>query len=752
MKMESEIIMKNKNWKGKFWVKLLALMVASVTFPGTILGFTGFIFCISLQENYEGDRSDIRQEMTTSVVENYGMSLLNQLSDEDADQEEVLKQLSGRELFYKVEEISFKAKEGLATGEGVVGETMTLYDTTEGVEKGQKGITVSKNKESYGQCTTNSFWQMATHGTYTVDDGEEYSLAQEEGKDVLYRISYNESTTDEADYYIVPGEYTFYRITLFPDEGKNEQLAVSAVQRAVGGLNHGRTIDDLTFIDLLRIMPKMDKMLNYWNFEDDTPDYLWVPYLAMGMYHAVDKMYTPLLVVSLILFAISFGILMTVSGHREEDDEIHTRFIDRVPYVIYFGIVATGVALGASGNIGLIYLWYSGSIDFYQLLTLSISLGMLWTMLGLAFCMSTATRIKTKEFMRYTLLGYIWRPIKNMFSSMKDFYKEKTRFGVRLAIFLLILFIVEAIGISATLYSEAIFVLFFLYKIVETFVIYYLAIILQRLYDGGQRVASGNYHEPIDTTKMPGALKAHGEDINRMGEGIALAVEEQMKSERMKTELITNVSHDIKTPLTSIINYVDLMKKEEVDNEKVQEYIEVLDRQSARLKKLIVDLIDASKASTGNVEVNLETCDLAVMVSQAVGEYEDKFKEHGLDVVINVAEGPTSILADGRHLWRVLDNVTSNINKYAQDNTRVYVDIQPGLHHTKVIFKNISKYQLNITSEELMERFVRGDSSRNTDGHGLGLSIAQSLSELMGGGLELEIDGDLFKAIVTLKR
>ena len=305
--------------------------------------------------------------------------------------------------------------------------------------------------------------------------------------------------------------------------------------------------------------------------------------------------------------------------------------------------------------------------------------------------------------------------------------------------------------LATGIYGAGVF-LFFLYKIAETALIFYLVLMAKKLKDGGKRVASGNYNEPIDTTHMIAPMREPGEDINHVGEGIAIAVAEQMKSERFKTELITNVSHDIKTPLTSIINYVDLIKKEGISEEKVREYVEVLDRQSARLKKLIEDLLEASKASTGNVEMHMEACDAAVMISQVVGEYQDKLQAQDIEIVVNEAKNPANLMADGRHLWRVFDNIMSNICKYTQDHTRVYVNVEDAGDQVRMIFKNISKYPLNISSDELMERFVRGDASRNTEGHGLGLSIASSLTALMDGQLTIDIDGDLFKITVAMKK
>jgi signal transduction histidine kinase len=225
-------------------------------------------------------------------------------------------------------------------------------------------------------------------------------------------------------------------------------------------------------------------------------------------------------------------------------------------------------------------------------------------------------------------------------------------------------------------------------------------------------------------------------------------VNEKMRSERFKTELITNVSHDIKTPLTSIINYVDLIKKEEIGNETARQYIEVLDRQSGRLKKLVEDLVEASKASSGSLSVELVPCDVTVLLTQTLGEFEDKLNKRGLTPVVNTPEQPLRILADGRHLWRIFDNLMGNICKYALYGTRVYIDVKNEQGRAVITFRNISENQLNVSADELMERFVRGDKSRNTEGSGLGLSIAKSLAELQGGVMELNVDGDLVKASV----
>lgn len=273
----------------------------------------------------------------------------------------------------------------------------------------------------------------------------------------------------------------------------------------------------------------------------------------------------------------------------------------------------------------------------------------------------------------------------------------------------------------------------------------------QELYKCAKEMAEGNLDRKADTSKMFWVFRAHGEHLNQISDGMSKAVEARMKSEHLKTELITNVSHDIKTPLTSIINYVDLLQKDDMDEKTRQEYIEVLSRQSARLKKLIEDLVEASKASTGNIQINWAEIDANMLLEQAVAEYEDKLANAGLKVVFTRSEVPAVIRADGQHLWRVFDNLLANISKYAMPGTRVYASVIHETGSVRIEFKNISREALNVSSDELMERFVRGDSSRNTEGSGLGLSIANSLCTLMRADFKLSIDGDLFKAVIEFK-
>ena len=264
---------------------------------------------------------------------------------------------------------------------------------------------------------------------------------------------------------------------------------------------------------------------------------------------------------------------------------------------------------------------------------------------------------------------------------------------------------------------------------------------------GARHMAQGNLNYQIDTRYLYGCFKEFAVQLNSLAGAAQVAAERQMKSERMKTELITNVSHDIKTPLTSIINYVDLMKKPHSEEDH-DAYLDVLDRQSQRLKKLIDDLMDMSKASSGNVTIEVGPVDVVEAVNQALGEFADKLARANLTPVFRHPDFPVIMQADGRLVWRVLSNLLNNAVKYALPDTRLYIDLMVLQGNAVLAIKNISRDQLNMDAEELMERFVRGDTSRNTEGSGLGLNIAKSLVELQKGQMHLMVDGDLFK--VTL--
>ena len=274
----------------------------------------------------------------------------------------------------------------------------------------------------------------------------------------------------------------------------------------------------------------------------------------------------------------------------------------------------------------------------------------------------------------------------------------------------------------------------------------------QEIVEGIETIAGGALEHQVDTDRLHGNNLTLANSVNSIGKGIKEAVETSMKDERMKADLITNVSHDIKTPLTSIINYVDLIKREEVDNERIRGYIKVLDEKSQRLKQLTDDLVEASKISSGNINLHFEKIDLTELMNQTLGEFSEKFEQKRLTAVMNVNVKKAVIEADSRRIWRVIENLFNNIFKYALEGTRVYLTIdgapaQDG--HIELSVKNISALALNCNPDELTERFIRGDESRTTEGSGLGLSIAKNLTEAQGGTFEIRLDGDLFKVVMT---
>lgn len=446
--------------------------------------------------------------------------------------------------------------------------------------------------------------------------------------------------------------------------------------------------------------------------------------------------------VSFIIGAAAFVFLMCAAGHRNGTDEIVTTVWDH----LWLDVFAVGAVLAE------VFVFYVAAIflidvdvaylPFILFVTAVATLCMGWLLL--LFLLSFSVRVKLGKWWRHTLCYQLFRKI-GQFGRM---IWENIGFLWKVILVMLVLAFFEGIGVLMFFNSDIALLLWLLEKLVLYPLVLWYCVQLNQLKNGTEKIAGGEPGYQISTKRMTGIFKEQGEQINHISDGMTHAIEERMKSERFKTELITNVSHDIKTPLTSIINYVDLLEKEELHNETAQEYLEVLERQSSRLKKLIEDLIEASKASTGNLPVHLERLEAGIFMTQTVGEFEEKTKEAGLDLVIEKPETPVYIMADSRHFWRVIDNLMNNICKYAQSGTRVYINLEVKEAQVSITFRNTSKYPLNISSDELMERFVRGDASRNTEGSGLGLSIANSLMDLMGGTFRLYVDGDLFKVVL----
>ena len=457
-----------------------------------------------------------------------------------------------------------------------------------------------------------------------------------------------------------------------------------------------------------------------------------------------------------------FVFLMAAAGRRAPDGAVTPTWVERVPFDVYSAVML----VAGVGCLGLIFsLAEQWRMDMALGALMGVSV-VAFAAVAVLWCMSLSVRVKLKTVISscvcYKILAWCWKAFRRVLVWCKNALAalvgdvKTISFVPRVVLIVLAVLIVEFVFMVNTDVGDHLVAWFFERAVLVALGIYLVAA-MKRLLTAGREIASGNVEHRVDTARMHGALKEHGEDLNRITDGMNKAIAERVKSERFKTELITNVSHDIKTPLTSIVNYVDLLEKEEMENDTAREYLEVLSRQSARLKKLIEDLMEASKASTGNLAVNPERCDLGVMLTQTAGEYAEKLSAAGLELIVDKPEENVYIMADRQQLWRVFDNLMNNICKYSLDGTRVYLELRrvtrtsgESLHPgAAVTFRNISKTRLTVAGDELAERFVRGDSSRNTEGSGLGLSIANSLTELQGGKMTLVVDGDLFKVQLT---
>ncbi len=461
------------------------------------------------------------------------------------------------------------------------------------------------------------------------------------------------------------------------------------------------------------------------------------------------------ILLSIIFAFLLYLYLLRKAGRRNGSNEVYKNFLSKIPLEIYLlvvfviGVVPVAVAMELNS---FRYGNFSSFIATAMVTLLMIVL--IYTPLALEFSMNIAVRIKSKTlFKNMIITKAINLPINlikygcNLLSQVK--------ISIRMiVIFSLFILVDMAIIILSEPYinAEFLMIMWSIRTIVLGVVILYLIKNFQVLHRGIKNIANGNFDTQIDTKNMIWEIKKHGQYMNHINIGMEEAVNRRMKSERMKTELLTNVSHDIKTPLTSIINYTDLLGKEEIQNEKAKEYVDVLSRQSQRLKVFIDDLVEASKAATGNLDVKLAPCDLKVLIDQTKGEYEEKVKEKNLEMIAAIPKENISIMADPKLLQRVFDNLMNNIYKYSQENTRVYINVEEDNENATIILKNTSKFPLNISAEELVERFVRGDKSRNTEGSGLGLSIAKNLTNLQKGSLDIAIDGDLFKVILTFPK
>lgn len=565
---------------------------------------------------------------------------------------------------------------------------------------------------------------LVSDGTYDYSTVENGDVTEEERAQVisdLPRVFAEEFSRDAADCHLtvtvrgngeVVGTFENFELT----DGDKPLYATQ--ETFTYQLNTGNTAMVTIAADLLRTeeVPSYSYLLDMWLVE-----------------------HTALTVILTVLFAalalFFFCFLMASAGHWARHEGIHLTWLDKIPADVWLIVLLCTFFIGWEA---FYYGW--GRVFFCAALV----------PLVLLFLCAFAAQCKAGTVLRSALIAriarFLWRIVRSLFLGLWRIARNlpllwKTALVMAGVFFLEMLFVLAGYGSV-----DGIFVIM---KAVELLAALYIALNLRALQKGGEKLARGDFSSPIDTKYLIGDFKRYGQELNDVQSGLEQAVQEQMKAEHLKTELITNVSHDIKTPLTSIVNYVDLLKKEDIPSPEAREYIAVLDRQSHRLKKLTEDLVEASKASSGVLNVDLQPTDVNVLFSQIEGEYQERLAACQLTLVTQPPAPGTVIRADSRLLSRVMDNLVSNICKYALPSTRVYVVSTLSREAVTISFKNVSRDELNISPDELMERFVRGDASRHTEGSGLGLSIARSLVQLQGGRFDLAIDADLFRADIT---
>lgn len=474
-------------------------------------------------------------------------------------------------------------------------------------------------------------------------------------------------------------------------------------------------------------------------------------------YETYSKLMFPMLAGAIfgsVLWLIGMVWLTVTAGRKPEDEEIHLNGFDR-----WYTEIAAGAVIGIwlAGTIILGTLIANSSLGYsYAVVTVIVTClicgtyTMAWFLIGY---LSLVRRIKAGTLWKNSLIRKVLKWIGKCSGKLADFVRAFSRNTAEKIKVLLVggAFLFLQFLIIGCIFGGAEVFLLALMAVDVAAMIFVIrkADGLDLIMDGLKKISDGELQYKIKTDTLTGKQKVMAEYINNIGGGLDAAVENSLKKERMQTELITNVSHDLKTPLTSIINYVDLMKRENPTDPKIQEYLRILDEKSQRLKVLTEDVVEASKASTGNIKLEMNDIDFVEMVQQVIGEFEEKFQEKNLTMMVHFTDEPSIIYADGQRMWRVLENVFGNVVKYAMEGTRVYAEISNRNKKVTFSLKNISAQPLNISADELTERFIRGDVARNTEGSGLGLSIAKSLTELQGGEFKLYLDGDLFKVMIT---
>lgn len=585
----------------------------------------------------------------------------------------------------------------------------------------------------------------------------------------LFQANYQEGDTNITYFYADPDERTVYT--------NRSALA----EKAYGSGNYEECLQEISKMDAFTIIkPKLGECVSNMNFGEEQGLMIWQHTLEQegflnnyifavavdgefpieDSYASINRNYDKYvmlkrpvmtwLILAVALFLISLVWLTVITGRRAADEDIYLNGFDRICTEIV-AVILAGCVLPALEVVRLVS--YKISSTDKAFLALVIGMGLYMAAVCLVGYLSFIKRVKARTLWKNSVLRRILKIGKELFrkiGKVLEFYSRNTLSKIKLTllggVFLLLQFAICGFAFEG---SAAWLLLLLLIDCLALLYILWKADGTDKILEGLKRISNGELQYKIPAERLRGNQKAMAEYINNIGGGLDAAVENSLKNERMKTELITNVSHDIKTPLTSIINYVDLLKRENFTDPKICGYLDVLEAKAQRLKVLTEDVVEASKASSGTLKLEMMNLNFSEMLYQVMGEFEERFEQRNLTLMVHLTETPVTICADGQRLWRVLENVFNNVVKYALEGTRVYVQTTPEKGRVVFSLKNISAQPLNFSADELTERFIRGDVSRNTEGSGLGLSIAKSLTELQGGDFRLYLDGDLFKVIIT---
>lgn len=591
-----------------------------------------------------------------------------------------------------------------------------------------------------------SYYSSNRYGIYD-DYQENVQIGNKKGR-VNYLTTYEYKN---FKYLIIDNKnsvaYTNVEHTMFTDsiEEIKERLAKNSIywNYEKGNVNTSiekLKLEEIRYKSIYKSIDDAKKFSVYTSLENDLTyyDQYRTNKTVFDMAQILYKPALYLLPLSIIAVLVLLIMNCFLIGLRNENGEVILNAFDKTPLLVALIILFILFMIGCGFLIAL-------TSENLTLILSGTAIGAVIGYISFVFFLETIIkRIKSRTLFRNTITYRILRWIKSLITSMT----RNANMTVKLILIFIAFGILNIIGFSLSISEPiGIFILIaiwvYAFAKMHQWLVRYIEI-----KNAINEIYMGNTEVHLDEKRYKGSLNSMAIQVNDIAGGLSNAIQEKLKSERLKTELITNVSHDIKTPLTSIINYVDLLKKEKMPNEQAEEYLNILDNKSQRLKRLTEDLVEASKASSGNIKLNIEKLNVNELLKQVSGEFEDKFKSRNLEEVMSLPEKNVYINVDSRYMYRILENMYSNISKYAMDNTRVYIDVIPNNNRITIQMKNISKEKLNISTEELMQRFVRGDSARNTEGSGLGLSIATSLTTLQGGTFNIYLDGDLYKVII----